>query len=66
MKQAEAKLGKILSATFNVNSEVKFALGWQMDPGLKNKGWQRFLNYGHLTGHFAQTVGGESGNVITL
>ena len=33
MKQAEAKLvTKILSATFNANSELKFALGRQMDP----------------------------------
>ena len=28
--------------------------------------WQRFLNYGHLTGRFAQTLGRQGFNVIKL
>ena len=27
------------------------------EPLFSESGWQRFLNYGHLTGHFAQTLG---------
>ena len=35
-------------------------------PPYVGAGWLRFLNYGHLTGHFAQTVGRGRGNVIKL
>ena len=31
------------------------------DHHFSGSGWQRFLNYGHLTGHFAQTLGRGEG-----
>ena len=34
------------------------------EPSFLGSGWQRFLNYGHLTGHFAQTLGRGRGHVV--
>ena len=48
---------------------IKHAVQW--NPAWKNhhisgSGCQRFLNYGYLTGHFAQTVGRGRAGVIKL
>ena len=38
----------------------------KLNDHISKSGWLKFLNYGHLTVHFAQTVGRGRGKAIKL